>query len=950
MKTKRMVFSRCPHLLPFRQEWALVGKMALRSSILVPSSPPNAAQSTIIARMTLSSSPRTTPSPSSALPSPSAFVPSGHAAVDAQATNGTSNVINSFLAAVPRRSPDHDKSKVNDFQCPGMPLASGDKQAAAPTAIPTKQPKKRKKLFKSATIVLNSDEPDSALADQSGFAIDIVHAGKSHSVVHPMRGLWSCAQEGWLSVLDEPGIRQKPSTSTYFAASEVTPAAEGTCERRLSGADGEVGGLQTSAVPLTTLLSGFAYTDHTTVLHTACDGEVATKRRKIELAEASTISKVTTKPRKRVAEPEMLPPKPTKKAKSPKKKPQTITALAMAPYQPAKAPDPENPTVSEYFASRTTPTAECSQHPKPDAVLEKPKRVRKSRAKPLDAMACHPKPKKPTKIRKVKLKFNAADHVPKLYSPERACRQIGQQDFLFGTSSQMAVDEAPAVIRDIQAAMMHSEDAYSAFDDSSNRRTSAQAMIAPDKISVLVDHENEKLWRAASRDFKGGILRDDSGLVKRKVRVRTVLPPRSNAIDIEPVVQVPGSTRHLSPELTTMALDECPLAKTTVEATTVEANTVPPSSPKAHDDSWLVLSSSSPALREVVQQPATTGSLLTLPFRSSQEVHLLSSSPPRADIANPAVSPHRNVLQTVDANIRMPGAVRGDVASRLKQARQMTTKAKAGCSGKRPVGRPRKADSTTVVGIPTTMGPVKRRPGRPRKIAATATDADIPSHQPSKTNIPVALGTGHSASQPIRKAEDWANIDEISDDDVPQTPSPPRIRSSFTPPTVKPLELSPVASPTPSLRTVSVIQQASKKTFASVKLADEQWSSIFPTLFPRITTAVKSAPRSTDPKKPDWLQKILLYDPIVLEDLTAWLNTQQVTVEVKRAVKKIAVPKKRKNKTDAAPQVGPFAAPAPEFETVSEPLRPWMVQKWCEDKSICCLWREGLRGGVKAKY
>ena len=76
-----------------------------------------------------------------------------------------------------------------------------------------------------------------------------------------------------------------------------------------------------------------------------------------------------------------------------------------------------------------------------------------------------------------------------------------------------------------------------------------------------------------------------------------------------------------------------------------------------------------------------------------------------------------------------------------------------------------------------------------------------------------------------------------------------------------------------------------------------------------ITKAVTSAPRTTDPANPSWHEKMLLYDPIVLEDLTTWLNCGQLT------------------------RVG-FDGEVSTME----------VKQWCESKSVCCLWKVNLRG------
>lgn len=86
-------------------------------------------------------------------------------------------------------------------------------------------------------------------------------------------------------------------------------------------------------------------------------------------------------------------------------------------------------------------------------------------------------------------------------------------------------------------------------------------------------------------------------------------------------------------------------------------------------------------------------------------------------------------------------------------------------------------------------------------------------------------------------------------------------------------------------------------------------------LHDRITEAITTAPRTTDPSEPSWYEKILLYDPIVLEDLTGWLNSGQLT------------------------RVGH-----------DDEVRPAEVKKWCESKSVCCLWKVNLRGRERKRY
>jgi hypothetical protein len=162
----------------------------------------------------------------------------------------------------------------------------------------------------------------------------------------------------------------------------------------------------------------------------------------------------------------------------------------------------------------------------------------------------------------------------------------------------------------------------------------------------------------------------------------------------------------------------------------------------------------------------------------------------------------------------------------------------------------------------------------------------------------------------------FKNISEIEDSDAETTPTPPRRRQKKK-----------TASSQLDLASSQEIANTSQKNgngngngLNRLKTKHPKWAEISKELFPRITEAVKGAPRG-EVGKPSWWEKMLMYDPIVIEDLTAWLEEQGVRV--------------------------PGCS---EGDSGGGKVKGWMVQKWCEDKSVCCLWREGLRGGVKYQY
>jgi hypothetical protein len=146
---------------------------------------------------------------------------------------------------------------------------------------------------------------------------------------------------------------------------------------------------------------------------------------------------------------------------------------------------------------------------------------------------------------------------------------------------------------------------------------------------------------------------------------------------------------------------------------------------------------------------------------------------------------------------------------------------------------------------------------------------------------------------PRKSKKEQQPAEDISDSDTPLTHSPPKRQSSQVKIPPLPLQSSNVLEGSPE--------------YTSADLQND--------LFKQISNAVKNATPAKDSKNPSWHEKILLYDPIVLEDLTVWLNTGAL------------------GKTGWDGEV-----------------EPKEVKKWCESKSICCLWRENLRGGARSRY
>jgi len=652
---------------------------------------------------------------------------------------------------------------------PGYSETKNALPAAVPGAKAVNKPSKKKP--KSVEIILNSDEPEelahSAAAPSAEqfthhaasrpLETDSVHS-QSEKFTAPRRRL------SWTP----PRDTERPDTAgTAVSITSDSPPAH--------------------RVPLSELIGNFGYAGIvTTATKRTESGEALTKRRRIELGESSITGVPTRKPLTKAptTEPASLR-KPAPKVKKPKKKPQTITALATAAYQPAQKPSSTQGTVSEFFAPQKPTDNEAREHPEPLAPEGvKPKKPRKPRTKTTSDGAAINRTAQTAKAKKVKITFSEAEHRPKLYSPERASEQMKQQDFLFGTSSQLAVEESPTFIRDVQIAIRDSELApMSQTATSPPRRSYAAVPTAPHGTNLSIEQTSKELWCSGARDFNGGVLRGNSGLSKQTLR---------------------------------RAADELP-------------------------------------------KPALTG--------------------PDAVPAVDGCEEGRRVVDLCDTSPVFPS----------NQQR-----------------------------LPSVASPLTRdRIEEAQKL-------------PAPQSIPL-------------KEQSWHDIEEISDPESPATPSPPRRRATSSPPHVRPLQLEISGSPVP----------AALSSTALLKPTDPQWWEVCKELFTRITRTIRSCPRNTNPETPSWHQKILLYDPIIVEDLATYLNTQDLRVSVRRQKRKsVPAKKKGRSKKDAEQTSTSAAVEAPrsEVEVVDEELQPWMVQKWCEEHSVCCVLKESLWGGSRKRY
>ena len=535
------------------------------------------------------------------------------------------------------------------------------------------------------------------------------------------------------------------------------------------------------------------------------------------------------------------PPKP----KAPRKKPRTMTELATSAYKRVSQAEADDLNVPKDPPSPAEESAAAAVKPKP-----KP-RKRQSKAK-------KPPPPKPI-----------------LFSPETALRQVARQDFVFGTSSQLATEQSPTLLRDLQAAMK-----------SSNQIDCYELATPLNSDGIEPPDMRAKLWAAAARNEDGDLFDvqvvdiaegslppprlangdDPFGYVR--AAAEDTVTARDGAdgngsdsfVDISDVIH--ASQAHEPPEQVEGSLDaengKQPKSPAGVTGLPQEAVAPPMPAFASYSDAQL--------LREV------TGFGFKPIKRRAAMISVLEQCWQQKNSVS-----YQQVRMSSTAAGRSTQATTGDSSTATAKGRKRphlnTSEAKPEPSG--PVGPPPPSAQ-----MPETP---KRQRGRPKKNAEPSPASPAPTGKRGDA--------GKAKSSTVIEIPD----SDFEADELRSSPCS-SAEQTFSP--SQPVEL-----------TTSMGEDTELSLTMTPDDEDEA------TLFAKIAKAVKTGPRTTDSTNPSWHEKILLYDPIVIEDFAAWLNSGELT------------------------RVGHDGE-----------VSPGVVKKWCESKSICCLWKVNLRGQERKRF
>lgn len=632
-----------------------------------------------------------------------------------------------------------------------------------------------------------------------------------------------------------------------------TPPKDGVKQPVELGSDGNEGSTQksTPSQNFINLLSGFGFTGSMcsqSSVQTSEENGGPTKRRRIEVgatrsrsilisADISQLmdSRIASDPKPSVSDTkdnastgeESQQPIARKKPGRPPKKPTTLTARVTARY------------ASDYTEDKG---AEITNIANTEAARGR----RKIKAKP--------KPQK---------------HEFIVLSPEAAVKSLEDQDFMFGTCSQLEREDSPATLRDMQTAINASE---LEPNPSTNQEATSGSVI-----SRFTAPRN--LWSEASRDFDGALAQAE------------VL----DLVDGCDVSQISPRRDSNQPEVSDGKHQEIEIAN------------------DKHMDNASRKESSRPRANSVaVEQP-------------SQQTGDNADKQKRAASATEESRPEMpRYSGLTDAELSKQLAVYGFKRVTKRQDKiallQRCWKSKHGTNGDRQGNLPNTSTSETYKDGKSTKVLSNSRAKSKAKSTSPADNNVLAQpaarrHQGSSRPAP---SSSQKPAEPPRTSQQkpdlppqpksFAHVEEIEDTEDELIPSPSRLQSRYmnlTDPRGQPLPIS-AAPPCPNSAT---FKTQSKQTTTIVSDSFDEDDDELPDLATQITKAVRAQPRMSTttkgPKRPSWHEKILMYDPIVLEDFAAWLNTDGL---------------------------GLIA----EDREVSAAF----VRGWCESKGICCCWKK----------
>ncbi|KAJ6187429.1 hypothetical protein N7519_002337 [Penicillium mononematosum] len=527
-----------------------------------------------------------------------------------------------------------------------------------------------------------------------------------------------------------------------------------------------------------------------------------------------------------------------------------------------------------------------------------------------------------TKGRQKKAKETEKQSSSTVLSPEAAVEFLNDQDLIFGSCSQLEKDDSPQTLRETQQAI-HASEGLSYSNGTHNKDPSAIQESSTRFVSKLAGTRN--LWCVGARDTEGSLIQPetlnvvdltDGGEFPGKKSQDNVEKPshkplQSDWYELEFADIDSPSERRPSPLPTERVLDldtqvqaPAPIPAATATATAVVKAAKPAKPAKGANNTPTEAVDSQPASSQAPSMPQYTGftdaelskQVSSYGFKAvrgrKKMIDLLQQCwESKHGSGSNAASDSQPICQLEQQN--EPASKMDNVPKSTSAAKsKATVKPKAGTSIKnRKSLDATKSTSASRTNLQTS--PKKNSRGKP--ITGTTTSfIDVEEIQDSEEEIiPSPSQVQKHYTDIYSKSKTGSRVQDHSLDILTKTPSPSPTKRK-------------VVSDIPAKR------PPSSAFIATMHMAESSKEISLAEISAQITQAVRLQSRLSplsssrgSRSRPTWHEKILMYDPIVLEDFTAWLNIEGLGL------------------------VGEDR----EVGTAS-------VREWCESKGICCCWKK----------
>ncbi|CAI7604055.1 unnamed protein product [Penicillium bialowiezense] len=527
-----------------------------------------------------------------------------------------------------------------------------------------------------------------------------------------------------------------------------------------------------------------------------------------------------------------------------------------------------------------------------------------------------------TKSRRSKAKEAVEESRYTILSPEAAVEFVNDQDLVFGTCSQLEREDSPQTLREMQQAIHASETlSYSEGLRDLIKSPATNSMQGQSNRSVSKLTGTRNLWCVASRNTDGSLVQPKAqNVIDLTERVES---PQNNAENVDKALHksLPDDWFELS-----FADLDSPSEKRTRPSNISEQSSAPTEQVQVSLSSQTLVPESAlnvkPKSAKSAKSAKKAGPAPTLANEHRPVTHQVPSMPQYSGFTDAELS--KQVATFGFKSVRGRKKMIELLQQCWESKHAANTTSDTGC-----INQTEREQSSTLQTLETS----KSTSGSSQKSNTTTVPVATPLEPLTRTTTTTSESWSNTQKTPQRQVEDKQNtvkstsyidIEEIQDSEEEITPSPSRVQKHHSDSMSRTktgkgvpersldiLTKAPPPSPTKRKVVSSKTSITKKSSSASMKASRTVKSSenvCLADISSQITNAVRIQPRSSSLGsriRPTWHEKILMYDPIVLEDFTAWLNTEGFGL------------------------VGEDC----EVGTAS-------VREWCESKGICCCWKK----------